>query len=673
MNNLAQNQDQNGRLADVKISMWESQYSHNHIEIPLSEALRIVKDKANFFKVDKIRQYIRAGHLAEAKAAKADLAPFTFGGTFTERKSEALQQATGLFVVDLDKLGTQVADVKAAVMKDPHTVFAFVSPSGTGLKVGFYVPTIVDDASNKEAFTAIEAYFLSKHGEQIDKACKDIARLCYESYDADCYINYKAQPFTLAPVQAKPRITPATTTQKPSTKSNGVPDEWLEKATQRKLAVIKKILSDAPRGERHYARLRAAKVAGGFVAGGLITEIEAWAVLKPASDAIADGNKTSPSEAKALKDAYNKGLSEPIYKEREYAGYLEYLEQTGFGAKIPQTHTPQAKAPKNDTTATDNAPVITQIQTRTLSAIMATKLPPLVPIIKGLLYEDTLNILAARPKQGKSWLALGMSVAIGSGTLFMGKFAASKHEVLYFDLESSQRRIQTRAGIILANESTEVNDGAANLHFATSVPRMDKGGLEALKLTLQENPCIKLVVVDTWARFWGTRRGLNAYSEDYDEGAKLQELAKEMHVAVLVIHHTKKATEEYAIDELSGTTGITAAADAIFMLRKKSENVILHCTGRDITSEDYAVQFDEQRGVWKILGSAAEAAIPSERGILLQLLKDYARPMKTSELADLTGKTLTSTTNMLNKLKEQGFVRSSSYGFWEYATQMTTT
>lgn len=337
------------------------------------------------------------------------------------------------------------------------------------------------------------------------------------------------------------------------------------------------------------------------------------------------------------------------------------------------TAKPEGKKEPPVTPETKPAPVITQIQTRTLSAIMVTEFPPLAPIIEGLLYEDTLNICAARPKMGKSWLALGMSVAIGSGTLFMGKFAASKHEVLYFDLESSQRRIQTRAKVILANESTEVKDGAANLHFATSIPRMDKGGLEALKLTLQENPCIKLVIIDTWARFWGTRRGLNAYSEDYDEGARLQELAKEMHVAILVIHHTKKATEEYAIDELSGTTGITAAADAIFMLRKKGENTIFHTTGRDISSEDYAAQFDDKRGVWTVLGSAAEAAITAERALLLQFLKDYNKPMRTSELATLTGKTLTSTTNLLTRLKEQGFVRSSSYGYWEYAGQMTTT
>lgn len=343
MENLDKNLRQTVRLQDVKISLWENDHSHTHIEIPLSEALQIVKSNANFVKVDKIRQYTRAGMITEASAAKKKLAAFTFGGTFTERNKTAVEKSSGLICLDLDKLGAKLADVKAAVMKDPHTVFVFISPSGAGLKVGFHVPSVVDDESNKEAFGVIETYFLTNYGVQIDKSGKDISRLCYESYDADCYINYKALPFTLAPVQAKPRIETPAPRPTPAPKTNGVPDKWIEKTAPRKLAALEKILSDAPRGERHYARLRAAKLAGGLVAGGLITDSEAWAVLKQASDAIADGGRTSASEAKTLKDAYDKGLNEPIHAEREYAEYLEYLERTGFGAlrsaKVSRTET----------------------------------------------------------------------------------------------------------------------------------------------------------------------------------------------------------------------------------------------------------------------------------------------------------------------------------------------
>jgi hypothetical protein len=337
----------------------------------------------------------------------------------------------------------------------------------------------------------------------------------------------------------------------------------------------------------------------------------------------------------------------------------------------PNLHSP-VQVPKTPlkTPINDSTQVIEPIKTVTLAQIMATEMQPIEWIIDGLLALGSFNVIAARPKQGKSWLALSMSLSVSGGEKFMGKFQTLPSETLYLDLESSQRRVRQRAGMILANSNNSPN--LAGLHIATQISRMDRGGLDALKLTLQENRRIKLVIIDTWARFWGTRRGVNAYSEDYDEGAKLQELAKDLNIAIVVVHHTKKAPEEYAIDELSGTTGITAAADAIFMLRRKGENTVFHCTGRDIASQDYAVQFDEKCGIWKILGSAAEAAISSERALLLQFLKEYERPMKTTELAKMTQRTNPATVNMLNKLKEQGLVRSPSYATWEYIRQEQT-
>jgi hypothetical protein len=310
---------------------------------------------------------------------------------------------------------------------------------------------------------------------------------------------------------------------------------------------------------------------------------------------------------------------------------------------------------------------IVPIVSTTLEKIMATEMPPIEWLIEGLLALASFNVIAARPKQGKSWLALSMALAVSGGHRFMGKFQTTACEVLYFDLESSQRRIKQRAGIILSNSNDSQN--LAGLHIATTIPRMDKGGLESLRQNLVQNRRIKLVILDTWARFWGTRRGVNAYSEDYDEGAKLQELAKELNIAIVVVHHTKKTPEDYAIDELSGTTGITAAADAIFMLRRKGDDTVFHATGRDIPNQDYATQFDEKIGQWKILGSAAEAAMSAERSLLLQLLKNYERPMKSGEIATITGRTLQATRNMLFKLKEQGLVRSPSYGVWEYIRQ----
>ena len=58
---------------------------------------------------------------------------------------------------------------------------------------------------------------------------------------------------------------------------------------------------------------------------------------------------------------------------------------------------------------------------RCLSAanLAAMQFPPVRWAVEGLIAEG-VNILAGRPKLGKSWLALGAAVAIASGGQFLG-------------------------------------------------------------------------------------------------------------------------------------------------------------------------------------------------------------------------------------------------------------
>ena len=60
----------------------------------------------------------------------------------------------------------------------------FLSPSGKGLKVLVKVPA--DENNHKNYFNSLEKYFKS---DKFDKTCKNISRVCYESYDPLIHIN----------------------------------------------------------------------------------------------------------------------------------------------------------------------------------------------------------------------------------------------------------------------------------------------------------------------------------------------------------------------------------------------------------------------------------------------------------------------------------------------------
>ena len=126
-----------------------------------------------------------AGDTEAVKALKKALPCVTFAGTFTQRKNAALVAHSGLICADLDTLGERAVSVRAQLANDPRTVALFTSPSGDGLKAVFRC----DPARpHLHAFHAARAHVQTLTGEAIDDACKDVARLCFVSHDADAFL-----------------------------------------------------------------------------------------------------------------------------------------------------------------------------------------------------------------------------------------------------------------------------------------------------------------------------------------------------------------------------------------------------------------------------------------------------------------------------------------------------
>src|SRR5439155_5005052 len=53
-----------------------------------------------------------------------------------------------------------------------------------------------DSSKHLASFRAVEAHVMELTGVQIDQACKDVARLCFVSYDPDAYLNVNAREIT---------------------------------------------------------------------------------------------------------------------------------------------------------------------------------------------------------------------------------------------------------------------------------------------------------------------------------------------------------------------------------------------------------------------------------------------------------------------------------------------
>src|SRR5262249_52438464 len=111
-------------------------------------------------------------------------------------------------------------------------------------------------------------------------------------------------------------------------------------------------------------------------------------------------------------------------------------------------------------------------------------------------------------------------------------------------------------------------------------------------------------------------------TEDYESVASLHRLAKDLGIAIVVLHHTRKMEAEDPIDTVSGTLGLTGCADTILVLKRDSRGTTLYVRGRDIEEAEHAVAFDKPTCRWSILGEASEVHRSNERNRIIAAIKE---------------------------------------------------
>jgi nucleotide-binding universal stress UspA family protein len=238
--------------------------------------------------------------------------------------------------------------------------------------------------------------------------------------------------------------------------------------------------------------------------------------------------------------------------------------------------------------------------------------------VPGLVAE---GLLVGAPKFGKSWLCLGLAVAVSSGGRALGKIAVEQGAVLYAALEDPPRRLQNRINMVLGD--SPVPD---DLHVITMLPRLPVVA-DFLAGWLDVHQNARLVIVDVLRKVRPLSDGKgNAYNEDYDTLALLKDLADKYGVAVVVVHHTRKMTDDAdVLNEVSGSTGLTGAADAILIAKRarNTADAVLHLTGRDVTEREFGMKWDAGNCMWTLLDEpVALATMGATRRTILTYLTD---------------------------------------------------
>jgi len=288
--------------------------------------------------------------------------------------------------------------------------------------------------------------------------------------------------------------------------------------------------------------------------------------------------------------------------------------------------------------------------------ICSLELPKMNWIIPGIIPEG-LTILAGKPKLGKSWLALNICLGITNGGFTLGKIRVSQYGALYLALEDTERRMQDRIKQLNIKPT-----GKLSISFNW---RKGEAGAADLDEWLTNHPEDKLVICDTLAKVRepaNSRRSI--YDLDYECIGSLKKVADKHRAAVVVVHHVRKGESDDPLEMVSGSTGLSGAADTILILNRGRGQVDaeLFVTGRDVNEDTLALQKDPNAG-WTLLGDAAEYKQSEEKRLIINLLKEN-EPMTPKEIALALGKSNLRMT--ITRMEKEYLIKKTERGRYTY-------
>ena len=154
---------------------------------PFYREIDLVIDRIREGASKKIVKQIRLEkNKTERNEIKKTLPAICFSGLFNKRADNSITEHSGYICLDFDGYVKKkdLLEEKEKLSKSKFIYAVFISPSGNGLKALVKIPKDVDNHVNY--FNSLQTHFNSPY---FDKTCKNISRVCYESYDPLIYVN----------------------------------------------------------------------------------------------------------------------------------------------------------------------------------------------------------------------------------------------------------------------------------------------------------------------------------------------------------------------------------------------------------------------------------------------------------------------------------------------------
>jgi len=259
-------------------------------------------------------------------------------------------------------------------------------------------------------------------------------------------------------------------------------------------------------------------------------------------------------------------------------------------------------------------------------------------LVDDLWTQQGVGLLGGSPKACKTWLALDLALSVATKTPALGHYGvAEAGPVLLFAAEDAPTMVRARLSGMARQRGLMLADVPIHLVLASSLrleAAADQARLEATVAHYRP----KMIVLDPFVRL--SRADENSALEVSAVLAYLRELQRTHHVAILVVHHTRKSSGNGTPAGLAlrGSGDFWAWADTTLYLSRKHEALHLVCEHRSAAPpEPVTLELCDEQPAGPYLRrchdpepSPQEPQPLTER--ILDALQSGQRPRKTDDL-----------------------------------------
>jgi hypothetical protein len=198
------------------------------------------------------------------------------------------------------------------------------------------------------------------------------------------------------------------------------------------------------------------------------------------------------------------------------------------------------------------------------------------------------TVVIGAPKTGKTALALPLAQ----------RLVLADYRVLYLVLDDSLSRMKTRSIMALPATDPTYSPMDGLWYVNGWQPKGADQAFAQLRSWIERwrdyGQPFDLVIVDTYGRFAGKKpQGAGIFEHDYSIGSQFKALYSDYGLSTMLNHHARKRGGDDVdwLDMVSGSAGMTAAADAIWYIERTrgTRSGILRVTGNDMEESEHPV------------------------------------------------------------------------------------